>query len=235
MTEQAGRPSIAAMRAAEQNRVEAMLKRDRDYHAAEIARAAAEIDLENGKTVSIVDAVIEPTPEWFQHGDSTTFIPRLEQGTVKTVRAHRRMKAMIVLRLHGAGKVTDDQLSACVWYRDQWELGGLTGRVKTSYLSLTGNVGGGTGGMGQAPMPLHEAELIARDYFRLARAAIAPNLLKMFDAVVLENLPLRRAERFVRCRNGQVLSRFRAACEDLIAYMDRAQIDLHSTTQFSAD
>lgn len=215
---------FAKLKQAEERRVEKILRRDREEYAREITRKAAELEFKKGKTVNIADVAIEPTDEWKQKGDYDTFTPRLENGTVKTVRAHRRVVTPIVRRLWSAGKLTDDQHAACYWYRVKWEEAGLTGRVKAGYISLTGNVGGG-GGSGQAPMALHEREAIAREAFRLARASIHPSLLRMFDAVVLENLPLRRAERFVRCQNGQVAARFRSACEQLVDHCQRSKVE----------
>jgi hypothetical protein len=57
----------------------------------------------------------------------------------------------------------------------------------------------------------------------------------MFDAVVLDDLPLRRAERFVRCRNGQVSARFRQACNDLAGHLHRERADLSEQLLRNAD
>lgn len=210
---------FAKLQAAEQRRVRDILRRDKEEYGREIARAAAEIEFEKGKKVSIVDIAIEPTEEWKAKGPYRTFTPRLEDGTVKTVKAHRRELTPVTRQLWAAGRLSDDQHAACYWYRVKWEEAGLVGRVKTNHLSLTGNVGGG-GGSGQSPIALHESEAIAREEFRAARDAISDHLLRMFDAVVLRNLSLRRAARFVRCRNDNALPQLRSACQQLVVHCE---------------
>lgn len=214
--------TLAQAELAQREREQMLIQRDREDWNRELIRAAAELDVGNGKTVSIADAVVEPTREWLEKGPVQTFTPRLERGTVKTVTAYRRVLNPIINKLLQSGKINDQQYDACTWYRAQYEMAGLSGRVKSTNFSLSGGAGGG--GSGQAPMALAEFEAIARDHVRTARSAIAPVLLRMFDAVVLEDLPLRRAERFVRCRNGQVLPRFHAACNDLVDYCQRVGV-----------
>lgn len=209
--------------AAERDRVTALIERDKADRVADRDRQAAELQVADGLTVNISDSVIEPTPEWKAQGDFRTFTPRLEQGTVRTVKAYRRVSVPMVLRFWNKGKINDDQLQACIWYREAWEQAGLVGRFKSSHISLTGNTGGG-GGMGQAPIALQQREAEARDAFRQATAAIAPVLVKMFQAIVLHDLPLARARRFIRCRNGGEFQRFLAACQDLVAHIESNSI-----------
>ncbi|WP_133726837.1 MULTISPECIES: hypothetical protein [unclassified Novosphingobium] len=211
--------------AAERERVAALIERDRADRVSERDRKAAALQVSEGVTVNIADAVIEPTPEWKEQGDFRTFTPRLEQGTVRTVKAYRRVSVPMVLRLWSKGKINDDQLRACIWYREAWEQAGLIGRFKSSHISLTGNTGG-SGGIGQAPMALQQREAEARDGFRQATAAIAPVLVKMFQAIVLHDMPLARARRFIRCRNGQEFQRFLAACQDLVAHIESNSIEI---------
>jgi len=215
----------------ERARVDRLIARDKAYHAREIERAAAEIEMDNGNTVRIGEFVIEPTEEWFQHGDHRTFTPRLEDGTVKTVKAHRRENVSIVARMHRADRITDDQFAACAWYRERWESAGLTGRVKTSHHSLSGNVGGGSGGMGQAPMAIHAREAEARGEFRAARASLPAFYLRFFEAIVLDNLPLRRAARFAKCRDDRAQRRFRDVAQQLADFCAAQRVDLSSSQQ----
>lgn len=210
----------------ERERVEALIEREKKDRVREADRKAAELEVAKGLTVNIGEAVIEPTPEWLEKGSFNTFTPKLENGTVRTVMAYRRAKTPMILKFWNSGRMTDDQALACMWYRDQFEAAGLVGRYKSSHISLTGNTGGGGGGAGQAPLALHAREAEARDSFRHAAAAIAPVLLKMFDAVVLHDIPLRRAAKFVRCRNGQEFQRFLAACQDLVAHVEANNIEV---------
>ncbi|WP_333837945.1 hypothetical protein [Novosphingobium sp.] len=211
--------------AAEKARVADLIKRDKAERIAEQDRKAAELDVASGLTVNIGEAIIDPTPEWMSKGPVRTFTPRLEDGTVRTVKAYRRVSVPMVMKFWSAGRMNDDQVAACMWYRDTWEAAGLVGRVNSSHISLTGNTGGG-GGMGQAPMAIQQREAEARDAFRQASAAVAPVLLKMFDSIVLHDMPLSRARRFIRCRNGQEFQRFLAACQDLLSHIETAKVEL---------
>lgn len=216
-----GHVDLPALAAAQRKREQELIARDNEDYRRELIRKAAELDVGRGKTVSIVDAVVEPTEEWLAKGPVESFTPRLERGTTATVVAYRRKSASVLQRLHSKGGISDDQLAACIWYRHQYEVSGMSGRVKTTNFSLSS--GGGSGGMGQAPLALTEVEAIARDCLRTARQAIAPSLLRMFDSIVLHDLPLKRAARFVRCRNGAVGERFKSACDDLLAYCQATQ------------
>lgn len=202
-------------KAAERARVQALIKRDQAYRHREDERKAAELEVAKGLTVNIGEAVDEPTPEWLAKGDYRTFTPRLEDGTVRTVKAYRRISTPVVVRLWKDGRITDDQLKACVFFRDRYEQAGVTGRFKTSYISLTGNVGG-SGGMAQSPMALHEREAEARMEYRAACEAITPAMLPFFQAVTLHDMPLSRAVRLARCRNDQALARFRTVAQELV-------------------
>lgn len=219
---------FARLQRAEERRVREILRRDREEYGKDIARAAAEIEFDKGKTVTIVDIAIEPTPEWKDKGPYETFTPRLEDGTVKTVKGHRRIFGSVPQALFMRGRIREDHYHACIWYAVQWELSGQDGRVKTNHLSLTGNVGGG-GGAGQSPMALHAREAEARQAFRAARAAIPEHLLKMFELVALKNLSINRASRFVRCRNGNAVPKLIEACMALVAHLEATKTEFAPT------
>jgi len=209
---------------AERDRVQALLDRDRAYHSAEIIRAAAEIKVAGGKTVSITDAVIEPTPEWLAKGDVSTFTPRLEDGTVKTVRGYRRGGISVPVKLCFDGKITEDQLIACRWYRFIHELAGVSGRYKTAHLSLAGNVGGSMGNA-QHPMAAHEREAEARALYRQARMHVNPRFLPVFEYVVVSGMSLRAAATAARRDNSRLLPNFRHAAQQIADFCTRLKID----------
>jgi hypothetical protein len=209
----------------ERDRVRDVVQRDRDYHSAEIIRAAAEIEVASGKTVSITDAVLEPTPEWLAKGNVSTFTPRLEDGTVKTVRGYRRGGVSMVVKLCFDGKITDDQLIACRWYRVIHDASGLEGRYKTANFSLAGNVGGG-GGLAQHPMAAHEWEAEARQLYRQARMHVNPRFLPVFENVVIKDLSLRAAATAARRDNSRLLPNFRFAAQQIVDFCAKLKLDL---------
>lgn len=211
---------LARFKQEEEDRVAALIKRDKEYRTKERDRKSAQLEVSEGKFANLSEATDEPTPEWLEKGDVATFVPKQPKGTTKVIRTVKRMKSAMVMRLFFQGKITEDQMRACMWYRDQYEIAGLMGRVKSNHLSLTGNTGGG-GGMGQAPMALHAREAEARGLFRSAREAITPFYLKFFDSIVIHDIPPSRAARFARCRNDRAFARFRDTAQEMADHVSQ--------------
>lgn len=214
----------------EERRVTAMIERDRGEAARERMRKDATLEVSEGNFVHLDDTVVEPTPEWLGKGDTERFTPKAPDGTVRSVSTVRRVKTPIADRLHRRGKITDDQHAACAWYRDQWEAARLDGRYKSNHLSLSGNTGGGGGGMAQAPMAATIYEAEARAMIRAARDAITPMYLRFLDAVVIDNIPLGRACRFAKCPERKVDFRFRQVSQELYDFIDKSGIELKFST-----
>lgn len=210
--------------AAEDARVAALIARTKADRERELDRKAAEFQVSSGQTVNIGEAVIEPTPEWLCQGESRTFTPRLEDGTVRTVKAYRRVVTSIIDRMHQKGKLSDEQYDACRWYRVMHEIAGLEGRVKTSHLSLTG--GGSGGGSGQAPMALHESEAAARQAFRAGREAMTAMYLRFFEAIVLHDIPVSRSWIYSKSPKHKAEFRFRMIANELVVFCQAMKVDM---------
>lgn len=211
------------MAEAENQRVRELVERSRRERIREADRKRAELEVSEGQFVNLSDTVIEPTPEWLEKGPVIGFTPDQTKGTTRTVRSVRRVLTPIVRRLWEAGKITDEQHFACAWYRERHEVAGLEGRWKSSHIGFTSGTSGG--GAGSSPMAMHEHEAQARIQFRAARAAMTAFYLRFFDAVVLEDLPLRRAARFAKCRDGKAPHRFRMVAQELANFCERMSIE----------
>jgi hypothetical protein len=223
--------NVSRIAEAEHARVEALIARDKADRIREIDRKAAEIDMANGKTVSIGEAVIEPTPEWFSHGEHATFTPRLEDGTVRTVKGFRRRLTPTAAKLCLDGKITDTQYLACRWYRAIHDQAGVEGRYKTANLSLAGNVGGGGGGQSQHPMAAHEHEAMARQTYRLAKMRLNARFLPVFEFVVIHDLSLRAAATRAERDNARLLANFRHAAQQMADLCDALQVALDAPSE----
>ena len=79
--------------------------------------------------------------------------------------------------------------------------------------------------MAQNPMALHAFEAQARQEFREARKAMPASLMRFFDAVVLGDMPIRRAARLARCHHSKVTRRLVECCIPLLAWCERSGID----------
>lgn len=221
----ASRERIRNKRAAatiESLRVQNLIKRDRDDMAREALRRSAEAQVAAGEFANLADTVIEPTPEWINHGDVVSFIPKQPAGTVRVVRSVRRVLTPVVRKMHRNLQISDNQLSACLWYREKFEIAGLTGRWSTSrYSSMV--VGGGAGAW---PVPMHAAEVQARKEFRDARAALTAFYLRFFEAITLFDEPISKAWRLARSPRAKAEQRFRDAAQELVDYCDFSHIEL---------
>ncbi len=211
----------------DQERVFAMIKRDKKERVRERDRKAAEIDLSNGKTVSIADAVIEPTPEWLERGDVETFTPKLEDRTVKTVKAYRRVSTPIIMRMWKSDKLTDDQAKACIWYRLVHARAGLEGRYSSNYQSLfrsSVQVKSVNLIAGHIPMTLEEAE--ARRHYRSARACLSDFDAKLFESVVIMDMGVKELARALKWRDEKVFPKFRELAQVIADFCEDAEIDV---------
>ena len=114
MTDHTIRPPISAAdaRRAERARVKALIDRDKADRMKEIERAAAEIKIREGVVVTAHETVVEPTPEWFQHGDAQSFTPELENGTVREIKTVRRKSESPWVRMLEAGTISPEIFAA---------------------------------------------------------------------------------------------------------------------------
>lgn len=220
-------------------RVEAILARDRADAAADRERTMARIRMDNGDFSLIAETVLPPTPEWLAKGEINAFTPQLvgEGGrthTVKTLRTVRRLENSTITRLHLRGDISEEELWACRWYRRIHERAGIEGRYKTSHLSLAGNVGG-SGGGAQHPMAQNHREADARIAYREARSALTSFYLRFFEAVVIGDVPVRRAARFARCRAERAILRFRDTIGELIWHLNRTGVEILPTRDRNDD
>lgn len=221
--------SLAAMKRAERQRVSAIIARDQIDRQDEIFRKQAEMELAKGVFVNLDDTVTPPTPEWLAKFDTAPFTPRLHDGTVKTTRSVRRVVTPMVMRMWNAGKITDDQARACMWYRSMHDQAGLEGRW--SSMRISDSPGGNQGGAaGHVPMSLQEAE--ARRNYRIATNSIKPHLRRFFQAVVIDDIIIRNAARFVRCSNGKEVMKFRLAANQLVVFVEGSGIDAAKASDF---
>jgi hypothetical protein len=177
------------------------------------------MEVAKGVFVNLTDTVIDPTPEWLAKGEVGSFTPKQPDDTVRVIKTVRRVSSPVVARMHAAGRLSDAQYAACRWYAERHASAALDGRYKLSNISFTSGTSGG-GGDGQAPMArfLHEAQ--ARLEFRAARENIPAFYVKFFEAIVLHDVPIRRAVRFARCRTEKGPFRFRECCQSLVAHLD---------------
>lgn len=187
----------------EQARVKALIDRDRADRMKEIERAAAEIKVREGLVVTAHETVMEPTPEWFQHGESESFTPELPDGTVREIKTVRRVRVPVVLRMLHAGKLDNDQYRALKWYADCYEMAGLHGNIPS--VQIGKEVFGG----GHDRVLFTEKQQVAQKLLREVKEKIPKHQIKFFEAVVIKNVPVRRAAQFVRTRREKALIIFK--------------------------
>ena len=210
-------------------RVEALIERDKADRIRERDRKAAELEVGRGNFVNLADTVVEPTPEWQERVAHRGYTPKQPDGTVRSVKTVRRVITPVVARMHKAGKINDDHLRSCLWYRKMFDEACLDGRYSGSRYMAGADFGassrtihGGAGG--HIPMTLHEA--YARQMFRAARKSIKDRHVKYFDSVVINDVAIARAVRFARCRNSRAVALFREIADNLVEFCEANEVDL---------
>lgn len=202
----------------DRTRVGEIIAHERLERETERRRGLAEVQASNGDFTNFADTVLPPTAEWLAKHETRTFTPRQPDGTVRVIRTVRRVNNTIIHKMHTSGNLTDDQFEACRWYTERHAAASLDGRYKSSNISFTSGTSGGCGD-GQTPMALYLHEAQARVEFRAAREKIPAFYLKFFEAIVLGDIPMRRAVRFARCRTEKGPVRFRECCGVLAAHL----------------
>ena len=209
----------------EARRVQAIIRRDQADQNRDDIRRLAELKIRDGLSVDLLDTVIEPTPEWLGQGEHVSFTAPVPERSAKVVTTRRRVVTPIVKRMHNAGKISDDQFSACRWYQAMWEQGGLVGRYKTNFISLTSGTSSSGNGTTQHPMAQLECEADARTLFREARSKVSPRFVSIFDLVVLADMSLRVSATKSRVDNSRLLGRFQAASDAVASFIRSTQTD----------
>lgn len=201
----------------EARRVAAILARDEADRIAEQSRADAERNVRLGLPANEADLIIPPTPEWIaqcradpetdEDGDHTEwggksdaipYRPRHDgqwASLSEGITTMRRVLTPIATRLHRAGKLNDEQLSACTWYRRTYDEAGLEGAMPgTDFLKEVWTAPQSRG------MNFTEEQVAAQEQLRQARAAMPSAFVKFFEAVILYDIPVKRAARAHKCR-----------------------------------
>lgn len=104
--------SSAEAKRREQQRVKAMIERDKADQMKEIERAAAELELASGRVAYVKETVLEPTPEWFQHGAFENFTPEVPDKTSIVLSTVRRKSQSPWLRMVEAGQIAPEIFAA---------------------------------------------------------------------------------------------------------------------------
>lgn len=210
--------SSAEAKRREKARVKAMIERDKADQMKEIERAAAEIKVREGLVVTAHETVMEPTPEWFQHGDAESFTPELPDGTVRELKTVRRVLVPIVLRMLHADKIDSDQYRALNWYRECYERAGLFGSIPIA------QIGREVFGGGPDRVLFTEDQQEAQKLLRQVKSVISPHRVRFFEAVVIGNIPVSRAARFIREKRSKHLKTFLIEAQKVTAEVDRLGI-----------
>lgn len=202
--------AVSEARQRENARVKALIERDKQDRMKEIERAAAEIKVREGLVISAHETVIEPTPEWFQHGDSETFTPELPDGTVRELKSVRRVNCPMILRMLRGGNLENEQYQALRFYAETYEVAGLHGSIPIAQIGR--EVFGGS----HDKVMFTEAQQQAQKALREMKAVIPAHQARFFEAVVIKNVPVRRAAQFMRTRRSNALNVLRKIADTMV-------------------
>ena len=196
---------------AEAARVRKLLRRDRMDRIADQTRREADIAVKSGDLSRLQDTVVPPTPEQLGHGEFVSFSADKGKGTVRSATTVRRVVTPIAQRLWRSGKIDDDQLAACKWYRDRFEASGLDGRVPSTDFSKE------VFAAPNAREMFTDHQVEAEDDMRFVRKLMTAQFVKFFDMIVIGDVTLKRAERAARVRSRGGLVTFRECAAELVS------------------
>jgi len=202
---------VSESRIREQERINAMIARDKQDRMREIERAADEIILTQ-------QDVTAPPPEWFQHGDARDFSVEVPDRTAIALKTVRRIRTPIILRMLNADKIDSDQYRALNWYSECYEAAGLLGSIPS--VQIGREVFGG----GPDRVLFTETQQQAQQMLRQVKSVITPHRVRFFEAVVIGNVPIERASKFVRTRRGNALIIFKNEAQKVTAEVERLGI-----------
>lgn len=201
----------------EARRVAAILARDAADRQTEAARTEAERNMRLGVPVNAADLIVPPTPEWIAHGDAIPYRPRHDGQWASLsdgVTTMRRVLTPIVTRLHKTGKMNDEEHSACTWYRRTYDQAGLEGTMPgTDFLKEVWTAPQSRG------MNFTEEQVCAQTQLRQARETIPSAFVKFFEAVVLHDIPVKRAARAHKTRFRHEVSCLRECAQSVSKYL----------------
>lgn len=197
---------------AERSRVADLVRQLGEYEAEERHRREV---IARADPVELAYLKIGPTPEMIAKGRFETVEARLlHQHDVRTTTS-RRVLVPRVYDLHLSGVISHEQLICCRWYHDCWEATGLIGNIPAT------QYGKEVFSAPQSRSMFTDFQLDAQEAFRTARSAITARWRPFFDAVVLEDVGLRRALLRSRGDNSKAKSIFRDCTEELQTAYDQ--------------
>lgn len=126
----------------------------------------------------------------------------------------RRVLTPIAKRMFHAGKLNEEQFSACTWYRRTYDEAGLEGTLPgTDFLKEVWTAPQSRG------MNFTEEQINAQEQLRQARSHIPAAFVKFFEAVVLNDIPVKRAARAHKCRYRHQVECLRECATAVSNYM----------------
>lgn len=199
------------LRTREEQRVAAIIERDKADRAADKAREAARIELASGKRAFVVETHIPPTPEWLRQADHESFTPRQHDKTTVQIRTVRRVQSPQARKMLLAGVIDHQGYIACQWYEGLYETAGFAGNVPSVDLDREAFA------MPSTRAAFTEAQLEAQDALKFIRKQIEARHLRLLDAMVLQNIPIKRAVRQARAFHREASKAFGRAVDQLVA------------------
>ena len=200
-----------ALRSNEEKRVAAIIERDKADRAADAAREAAKIELASGKHAYVVETHIPPTPEWLGKVEHEKFTPRQHDKTTVQIRTVRRVQSPQARKMLLAGVIDHQGYVACQWYECLYESAGFAGNVPSVDFEREVFASPST----RAAFTDYQVE--AQDALKFIRKQIEARHLRLLDAMVLQNIPIKRAVRLARAFHREPAKAFGRAVDQLVA------------------
>ena len=199
-----------ALRTKEEQRVAAIIERDKADRAAEAAREAAKIELASGRHAFVVETHIDPTPEWKNQVEHEAYTPRQHDKTTVQIRTVRRLQVPQARKMLREGVIDLVGYVACEWYENLYEATGFTGNVRSVELQRE------VFATSTSRAVFTDFQVEAQDTLKFIRSKISPRHLRLLEAMVLQNIPIKRAVRQARAFHRNPKEGFAKAVDQLV-------------------
>lgn len=201
-----------ALRAREDERVEAVILRDQRDRQQDLRRVTARVEFDQGRFVNLADTRDTLPDEQLAAGEFEEVTVFLPAETIRENVTIRRVSR--AYSLYQRGVLDNDTFPACVWYRDCFDFSGLDPLIASTFEPKYG-----TGERDFSHLARTESQADARESFRFAREFVPLDVRPLFELVILSDMAIADAAKLTRCRYANASAAFKRGALGLLEYV----------------
>lgn len=191
---------------------ERLLVRDsKAYERNDRTRRQAEIAISNGHDTDAELAILGPTTEQMSKAEyEPVAAMRTDGWQGRTIMTVRRRDVPVAHKMLMKGIINSEEFSACVWYRNAWELSGMMGNIPST--DYTKEVFAAPSSRSQ----LTDSQMEVADCLRFIAGKLTARHGRLIFATVVNDTPINRAVRIARAFHRFPIEGFREGVAQLV-------------------